>query len=447
MQAGEVLKLLKKNFRDIGADKMDKKKIIILASVFLCVILFLVELAMIEMDEGEQDNLAQVKSRFQDEIQELKSGKYENLVAADFEVSIEEVENVYRLQILHPKGYANASFLENFTSVIEDELPQEEANTLEILWNPNYRNQKVQGAVEFVNQVVDDFFQTEVDETTLEVMYWLDEECIRTKYSVFMDWLADGLTTYRDVVSLFGNTISEGGYMIQIDSGLNGAWFSRGELGDIMPLSNDCKGIYSYLEGKRQGMDVVLHLLDGDILLSEMEKRVLEYLNTDAFPLPKTEGIDYEIGAALVLENEKYENYDGICFIVRRVYKGVSFACGVWKTWYDCDTSEISYARSDSPDTMRDFYGLNGEVMEMEEVEDILSAGEALECLSNYFGNKNGFYEIRGVELVYKNAPVSSEDIFKISDILEPKWMFTVCAGGSGKELTYFVDAVTGEMG
>lgn len=425
---------------------MDKKKLIILASVFLCVTLFLVELSLIQMDKGEQNHLAQVKQTYQEEIGELKAGKYANLIATDFESSIAEIENVYHLQILHPKGYINQSFLEDFSFVIEEDALQEE-NTLEFLWNPNYKNYKMRKDLELMNQVIDSFFQTEVDKNFLEADYWINDAYMETGYPEFVTLLTQGFTSRKNVFSLFGNETAEDGYMIQISSMLNGAWFSKGELGDIMPSLHNCKESYRYLSGKRQEEDIVLHLLDGDVLLSEMEKRVRDYLNSDTFPLPRTDGIYYEIGTALVIENEKYEEYDGVCFIVRRVYKGVPFAYGEWGTWYDCDMSEISYARSDAPDTMRDFWGLNGDVVEMQEVEKILSVGEALEILSDYFGNKNGLYEIRGVELVYKNKPVSTEDSTRISDILEPKWRFVVSPEGSGKEIIYFVDVVTGEMG
>ena len=174
---------------------------------------------------------------------------------------------------------------------------------------------------------------------------------------------------------------------------------------------------------------------------------VMDYLGSDDFPLPITKGIHYEIGAVLVVENEKYEGYDGVCFIIRRVYKGVPFACGTLRTLYESDTSEISYARSNIPDTIRDFHGLNGEVVEMQVVKNVISVGEALKILSERLGNKNGIYEVRGIELVYKNVPISSEEMTKISDILEPKWQFLVCPGGTGTEMIYFIDAITGEMG
>lgn len=424
------------------------KKILILVAVCLCVILFVMELSWLEKSMYQEGNLSHVKSVFHQEIQELKDGKYENLTASDFEASIDEVENLYRFQILHPEGYADVSFLEDCTFVIENALSQGE-NTLGHLWNPDYRMQMMQRKLDEMNEIIDRFFQTEVDKTYLEAHYWADEEYQRVKYNLFQDQISKGLTTKNNLFVLSGNETKEDGFMIQMSSIINDVWFSRGELGDIMPSFNWRAKRYLYLSGERQGEDVVLHLLDGDILLSEMEKRVLEYLNTDAFPLPGTEGIYYEIGEALVLENGKYEGYDGVCFIVRRAYGGVPFICGPWELvhLYDgYDTSEISYARSDTPDTMRDFGGLNGTVEVQEKIPNILSVGEALECLSDYFGYENGTYEVRGVELVYKSSPVPEEDVLKISDILEPKWRIIVYPGGINGEISYYVDVETGEI-
>lgn len=424
------------------------KRILIFVAVCLCVILFVMELSWLEKSMHQEGNLSHVKSVFHQEIQELKDGKYENLTASDFEASIDEVENLYRFQIFHPEGYADVSFLEDCTFVIENALSQKE-NPLAHLWNPDYRIEMMQRKLDEMNEIIKQFFQGEVDRTYLEGHYISDGEYHRVEYGRFLRMLSDGLITESNLFSLFVNETKNDGVMIQMSSIINDAWFSRGELGDIMPSLIWGAKRYLYLSGECQGEDVVLHLLDGDILLSEMEKRVLEYLNTDAFPLPRTQGIYYEIGEALVLENGKYEGYDGVCFIVRRAYGGVPFTCGPWDLVYlydGYDTSEISYARSDIPDTMRDFDGLNGTVEVQEKIPNILSVGEALECLSDYFGYKNGTYEVRGVELVYKSCPVPKEDVLKISDILEPKWRIIVYPGGTSGEISYYVDVVTGEI-
>lgn len=416
------------------------KKILIFTSVILCIALFLMELVRLESAKNVLYDITQVKQTFQDEIKELKDGKYENFVATDFEVSIDEVENVYHLQILHPEGYVYQTFLEDFTFEIEQ-------GSLVNLGSSNYRNQKLRDSLTKVNQVIDTFFQTEVEKSFLQVDYWTEEECIETEYEDFIERVEDGLTTNGNIYSLYGKDTKEGNYMIQVSSAINGAWFSRGELGNIMPSWNPSEESYLYLSGERQVEDEVLHLIDGEIQLSEMEQRVLEYMNTEEFPLPKTEGISYAIGEVLVVENQKNTEYDGVSFIVRREYKGVPFECGLWSAWYDYDTSEIAYARSDVPDTLRGFYGLNGTVEEIQSVQNMLSVGDALQRLSEYFGTSNGIYEIRGVELVYKNIDVPEEEQSKISDILEPKWKFIVCPGGSGNELRYYVDVETGEVG
>ena len=121
---------------------------------------------------------------------------------------------------------------------------------------------------------------------------------------------------------LFGNNTSEGGYMVQIDDGLTNVWFSKYGLKEIE--SNDYNKGYLYLMGERQGEDFEVTLSDKSVKISELENKCLEYLNKD-FILPVPENISYEIGDAYTLKNG---DKDAVCFLIRRVYKGIPFECG-----------------------------------------------------------------------------------------------------------------------
>ncbi len=330
----------------------------------------------------EKESFETVKTTFQSDIQKLKDGEYKNLRYKSFDASIDEVAEVNNIEILSDNTYKDKSFAENS---------------------------------EKMNQVIDKFFMEEFDKSYI----------------------------VADSTFLFGNETADGGYMVQISESLNHAWFSRYGLGDIGPF-NDFENVYPYISGIRQVEDVELNLQDGSIMLSEMEEKVLEYLNSDAFPLPVSENIDFAIGEVRILKNGQY---DGVGFKVRRIYKGIPFEYGsvVYDDCVDKDYGEIDYSVSAYPDTMLTFGRVNGEVVENESLTEMITLGTALGLVSKGIDD-SAVYDVYGVELVYRNEIIPDERKEEIDDILVPKWKIITAKENGEEYKIYYVDVVTGKI-
>lgn len=395
---------------------MNKKKSLVCIGVCICVALIVIAGIIIFQDENQTGEklvtIAEVKHAFASDMQTLKEGAYENLIAMDFDASIEDIENIYNLEILTDTSYQSRTFLENF---------------------------------EIMNQAIDKFFGEKIDKTFIEAEIQMSKtESVYVSYNDIERVCADEKYNNNMLDYLFGNNTSEGGYMVQTSESLLNTWFSRNAFDNIMP-SGECKMIYSYLSGVRQIEDTVIHLQDGDINLSEMESKVLDFLNTDKFPLSISDGISYGIGEVRVLEN------DGICFKVRRIYKGVPFeygstgSSGLYIDTLDHESGEICYATREYPDTMVGFSRVNGTVVERQEIFEMITAGTALEVLSQQIG-ENSVYEVYGVELVYRNCEIPEEQKNELDDILTPKWKIITINQNDDKYTLFYVDVVTCEI-
>ena len=244
---------------------------------------------------------------------------------------------------------------------------------------------------------------------------------------------------------LFGNNTSEGGYMVQIDDGLTNVWFSKYGLKEIE--SNDYNKGYLYLMGERQGEDFEVTLSDKSVKISELENKCLEYLNKD-FILPVPENISYEIGDAYTLKNG---DKDAVCFLIRRVYKGIPFECGSngasgeYNDKVGHDHGLIYYADSNSPDTLMGFGKTDIKVNEIEKIDKILDLNNAMKILSDRIGT-NSTYNVKGAELIYREEPAENNDSDSDCVKLTPKWKIVTLNQNDDKYTLFYVDAVTCEV-
>lgn len=401
---------------------MRKKKGILVACVSICVLLLVAGVMLLQpkeemkIDRDKPVTLEQAKKQFATDIKELKSGKYENLISKEFESSIESVQGVYNLEVLVDNSFTENTFLENL-SVMET--------------------------------AIEKFFGKDIDKSFLEAeIYLSNTESELVKYDQIEEAFASGrMDQARGTGWLYGKDPVDSKW-VQTGSGLLHTWFSKCGLDTIHPSAQDeYKEVYPYFGGLRQE-DAVLHLKDKNVLLSEMEESVLHYMNSDKFPLIKGTDIFYGIGEARIIENDKGE---AICFLVRRMYKGLPFeygsnsAGGAYIDSKPHDGGEITYVESSSPDTMLGFWRSNGAVVEKAEISEMITAGKALDLLSERIGG-NSVYEVRGVELVYRNCEVPEDKIGEISDILEPKWKIITVNQNDDKYTLFYVDVVTGEI-
>lgn len=397
----------------------NKKKIAIIIGIFLvAVCLLLIVLKKEDDEKNKAVSLQDVKETFESDINELKNGKYKNLVSIDFESSIEAVDGIYNIEIQIDNSAEEGSLLDSF----------------------NVRK-----------EVIDKFFQEDFDKSFLVTKVYLTEETIEEiSYTETEMKLIEG--KYDNAVgigSVIGNATDEGGYMVQVSYNRLHTWLSKYGFNTIHPSSLDeYKEIYPYLMGDRVDEDTVLQLKDGKIYLSELEEIVLDYMNSDKFPLVKADGISFAIGEARVIQ---VKDYEGVCFLARRVYKGIPFEYGanIYTEEYNDklghDGGEISYIESTSPDTMLGFFRTDGTVIEEKEISQMMTAGDALSLLSDSIG-ENSVYEVHGVELVYRNCEISEDKVDTIGDILEPKWKIITINQNDDKYTLFYVDVVTGEI-
>ena len=407
---------------------MRKKKGILVACVSICVLLLVAGVMLlqpkeeVEIDSDKPVTLEQVKKQFAIDIKELKEGKYSNLVAKDFTASIEDVESVCKFQILRNQEFETT--LENVDSMIEP---------------------------------LEQFFGDSLDKSQLyHKMFEKDEngevsgDAVGEEipYDELMERLKAGDS---DKYSFIGGFVNRGEGYAHIDPTFGNTWFSKSGSGPLGGDNVDTKE-YLYVTGIRQE-DATVQLQDKAYQLSEIEQRVLDYVNGEAFPLPHHEEIHYKIGTSYVM---KMDNQEYINFRLRRVYKGVPFeygnvsASGGYKDNKPHDYTTVSYSEGTLPDTIMGFIGLRGTVEVTEEITQMITAGKALSLLSERIG-ENSVYEVYGVELIYRNCkipdgPEDIETMLKFQDILEPKWKIITVNQNDDKYTLFYVDIVTGEI-
>ena len=346
----------------------------------------------------------------------IKNAQYTNLIFHDFEASIDEVEDVHNIKIMANRDYLDRTFLENFS---------------------------------IMSQVIDDFFMEDFDKSYIEASFYMAEgDDIRVPYDDIEKQCIGKTYDETNLAVLFGNNTSEGGYMVQVDEGHGITWFSRNGFGSIHPSMKEYKEIYRYISCKRQIDDVDIKLKDGSIKLSELEEKVLSYLNEN-FPLEVAENITFGIGDARVIDLGEYE---GVCFKARRIYKGIPFeygsnaSSGMYIDEYDSDGGEIDYVESIRPDTMLSFGQVNGTVVETETITEMLPVDKALGLLSEKIGD-NSVYDVYGVELVYREC-VKTDDIEEedVVAVLRPMWKIITINQNDDKYTLFYVDVVTGDI-
>lgn len=400
------------------------KKLVISISLIVCAILIIVAVDLLlndknstksekEIEETKKISFQQVKSEFEGDLEELKDGKYDNLIYNEFISSIDNVEGVYNIEILTDNAYQDRTFLENF---------------------------------EIMDEIIDKFFVEGIDKTDIVVDFYISDK--ETEYVYYNDIRTQCIDEKYNQPKGEYMFMNNGDNMVQICESLNNVWFSKIELnGNIGPFQSNYKKVYYYVSGIRPVTEAGIELKDGVMKLSEMENTVLTFLNEN-FILPVSEGISFGIGEAKILD---YGDYEGICFKVRRIYKGMPFeygqaaSTGIYIDSIGSDTGEISYAYSTSPDTMLAFGRVDGTVVETENITEMYGLGDALGILSKEIG-ENSVYDVYGVELVYRNCVIPEERYLEVDDILEPKWKFMTKNQNDKKFTIFYVDVVTGEI-
>lgn len=393
-----------------------KKKTVLCSAMGILVVLMVIIGIWIAAEHGatNQPSYGPVGEASALDPEIINGNKYTNLIFHDFEVVVGKVEGVYNIEILSNNSYLERTFLENF---------------------------------DIMNEVIDKFFLEEFDKSYIVADFPLDEETIRVNYDDIETVCTDEKYDTPRISFLFGNNTRKGGYMVQIDECLRNVWFSKNGLNNIIPSQAEYKEVYSYLSGVRQGEDVEINLKDGTVKLSEMEEKVLSFLNEN-FPMDVSDNISLGIGDARIVQNGDHE---GVCFMVRRIYKGIPFEYGStvqadqYIDEFGHDNGEIAYAVSTSPDSMLAFGKVDGTVVETEKITDLISINEAVRMVSEKIG-ENSIYDVYGVELVYRECEIPEERAGEVEAILKPNWKIITINQNDSKYTLFYVNVVTGEI-
>ncbi len=396
---------------------MKKKKIIIGVCGILCVALVAVAIMISGGDKAtknKSEDSDQVKltgtisTPSMEGIQSLMDGKYANLVYNEFTSNIDVSQGLYKLKIERNTEANDRTFLENY---------------------------------QIMDEIMNQFYGEDFDKSYITVDFYVDDDVEEVNFNdIEKVCLDDNYNKVYDAGFIFGD---DGKFMVQMTEELTNVWFCRHGFSSVLP--DTCRSIYRYVTCIRPVEDVDVNLKDGTFKLSELEEQVLDYLQYD-FPLPHDEDISFGIAEAMILDNEAY---DGVRFVIRRIYKGIPFeygstgASGEYIDDYDHDTASLVYAESGYIDTLAGFGYIDAEVVEMEQISQIITLEDALGLLSDKIGD-NSVYDVYGVELVYRGATDKTDK--SADDIYTPRWKVTTINQNDDKYTLFYIDVVTGEI-
>lgn len=407
---------------------MKKKQIILTLCALVCMALLVAAVGVMfpeeEVGGGASEStqsergattpvsFAKAKESFAKDIQALKEGTFENLKYNEFVGSLETIEGLYNLEVYKDVSYKERSNLENFA---------------------------------IMKTAIDSFFMEDFDRSFIMAEFYINDEVKKVRFDDVETVCTDEIYKQASLEYLFGQDSENSKYMVQTSASLLNTWFSKYGLGTVMP--GDFVKSYPYIAGIRQNEDVVLHLKDGDITLSDMEVKVMDYIE-NGFPLPTSEGVSYQIAEANITENGEY---DCVNYSLRRVYKGIPFEHGAFTTGgmysdeVDHERGQLAYLESSSPDSMAGFGFVNGAVVQTQEISDIIPLSGALQLLSDKLG-ENSIYDVYGVEIVYRNTLEKDEIPEGLENKLVPQWKIITINQNDDKYTLFYVDVVTGEI-
>ena len=401
---------------------MKKKKF----AFFLVLILSVgitIGMALILMHSKENNeldilyDLETVKKNCESDIAKAANGKYNNLKLSNVDVDIDDIDELYQIDVEGNDDYRNKSMVENFELV---------KTTINKFFGD-----------EFDLSVVDITF-FDINEQPLEPMPFVkvDEIILNKKESGSKFFLAFGDARKND-----------GKGFLQIDSNLVNVWFSRGNIQATHPMySYDVKQVYNLTIDKSEITDVV-HLSDGEITIKDAVNFVENYLNND-LPYEKNEEFVYEVAEVRVLD---VDGQDALGFCVRKQYKNIPFdyvdavTSGEFNSTYWDDRGQLCMIKTGEIDNI---CGLGGDrynvIKSTDKIEKIISVDGALQAVSKEIGD-NSVYDVYGIELIYQFTEDSEDNtLAKYSGRI--KWKITSRNQNDDKETLFYVDVESGKV-
>ena len=401
---------------------MKKKKTYILLALILStgIIIGMILILMQSKESNKLDrvyDLETVKKNCERDIAKAANGKYNNLKLSNVVVDIDDIDELYQIDVEENDDYRNKSMVENF------ELVKATIN-------------KFFGD-EFDLSVVDITF-FDINEQPLEPMPFVkvDEIILNKKESGSKYFLAFGDAREND-----------GKGFLQIDSNLVSVWFSRGNIQATHPMySYDVKQVYNLTIDKSEITDVV-HLSDGEITIKDAVDFVENYLNND-LPYVKNQEFVYEVAEVRVLD---VDGQDALGFCVRKQYKNIPFdyvdavTSGEFNSIYWDDRGQLCMIKKGEIDNI---CGLGGDrynvIKSTDKIEKIISVDGALQAVSKEIGD-NSVYDVYGIELIYQFTEDSKDNtLAEYSGRI--KWKITSRNQNDDKDTLFYVDVESGKV-
>lgn len=401
---------------------MKKKKTYILLALILStgIVIGMTLILMQSKESNKLDrvyDLETVKKNCERDIAKAANGKYNNLKLSNVVVDIDDIDELYQIDVEENDDYRNKSMVENF------ELVKAAIN-------------KFYGD-DFDLSVVDVTF-FDINEQPLEPMSFdkVDENIINKK--------EDGSKYFL----VFGDARkNDGKGFLQIDSNLVSVWFSRGNIQATFPMyAYDIKQVYNLTINKSEITDVV-HLSDGEITIKDAVDFVEDYLNND-LPYEKNKEFIYEVAEVRVLD---VDGQDALGFCVRKQYKNIPFdyvdavTSGEFNSTYWDDRGQLCMIETEEIDNI---CGLGGDrynvIKSTDKIEKIISVDGALQAVSKEIGD-NSVYDVYGIELIYQFTEDSKDNtLAKYSGRI--KWKITSRNQNDDKDTLFYVDVESGKV-
>lgn len=400
---------------------MKKKKMVVGICGAVCIALLGVGALLLsgnkkeDSGEGESSKKLQLveveKIKTEQILAELKMSKYSNLMFENLPCYIDMSEGLYKIKIEKDTSFEDKTYLENLQTI---------------------------------DKVINDFYGEDFDKSYIEADFYPGNDTVITKaYTELEEVCKD--TNYNEVYDtgfIYGD---DGKHMVQMTEALSNVWLCR--QGFASRLADSVNNRYIYSSCVRTTEDMNVNLKDKTVKLSEMEAKVLEYMEND-FPLPYGDNIQYGIAEARIIEEEGLD-YNGIRFVLRRIYKSIPFeygsegARGEYIDEYDHDCGTLIYAESDKVDTLAMFRYVNSSAIELEQIKKVISLDTALGLLSKRIG-ENSVYDVHNVEMVYRAIYTLDEKYAE--EIYTPRWKVATINQNDNKYTIFYIDAVSGEI-
>lgn len=363
------------------------------------------DIEQIIQDESEQDDvlvsLETVRKEAVSLIEKGKNGEYRNLQFDDFNPLITEADQIYRIKV----------------STLDVEATEENLETVLDTIQKFYEEPILEDQI-----TVNSFDGISVDELRKEIQEQ-NEEYTRGYYLCYLN----------------------GEQYAQINNCMSSLWIDLGLVG-VAPSSEDLLDKVYYPEATDGSLEDVYETESGALSVEEAIEQVENYFNNE-FPVSTSGEMEYRVARVYILKmsDDKYA-FD---FAMRRSYGGVPFESANSGTCaYEPDeVMDLTEAVLDKEDHVIFFNGYEPkqDIEEIQEISKVISPERATEYLSRKIGD-NTTYIVKGIELSYTGKRTLLEEDGVMEEVMTPEWTFLTVSDTNGKEIRFYVDAVTGEV-